>query len=150
MKQSNPLRLEEGQGNGERKVGKRSRRGGQWWERASDQDGNVELLQANQCSPVVTEQAEKNKPLFPTIYLSFIPTASRWKIHIKLFITFLGSESAEAISLSSCHKHFLWLEEKRSCFPSSHHRSHPVYCGLHIHQSGWKETGPSLLHYKFK
>lgn len=54
---------------------------------------------------------------------------------------FSGKNQQRARSLSSCRKHFLWLREKPSRVPNSHHHSHPVYYRPHIHQCGPQEKG---------
>lgn len=89
-------------------------------------------------SPLLQRGMRRSLPWFPR---ALFPTATSRKVHIVLFITFPGWKSAEAMSLSSGRKHFLWLRGKPSCAPNSRHRSRPVYCRPRIHQPGPREKG---------
>ena len=103
-------------------------------------------------SPLSLRKAEREARRGSPAALRSDPlTLTSGKIYIRvIYCAFRFRKSAEAISLSSRRKHFLWLEEKRSGVPSSRHRGRRVYCGLRIHQRGLTGTGISFLRYKFK
>lgn len=74
------------------------------------------------------EKAEQKKLLYARS--CFVPTT------ITRNVAFHGTNWAEATSLSSCCKHFLWLRGKLNGVSSSHHHSHLLCYVLYIHQRG--------------